>query len=470
MIRSALLVLASIYLVGHWLAGLAVAVLLLIWRLLPTREGPPVLALAMTTQWTQVTVGLFYAGLTGRALTTIERSEYETMVLLGLASVMALTVGIAAGRAIVWRPDEDQDRPVEIASWKILFAVYIGAVLTRGVLQQLAWTYPTLTQAILAFGFIHLALLFLVLRRLVAPELQWQWIVGLLAFEVALGFTGYFSDFKEPLLIGVMALLEAFDVRRRQHWVLGVACTAVLALACVMWLAVRGEYRQDFDEELFAASRVERLERVQALMTDWIHTSSGGVADVVDRLIDRGWAIYYPALAVARVPSFLPHTDGQILGDALLHLTTPRILFPDKPELISDSELVRRFSGVMVAGAEQNTSIAFGYVAESYVDFGVPVMFVPMVVFGVICGGMYEWLLRLLNRRELATALVTVVFWMSLYLFERSWARTLGLTLTMFVYLGGTAFLIDRWLLLRAAQDDQPDSEPQYATYGSADR
>jgi hypothetical protein len=451
MIRNGALLVASIYLFGHWLAGLAVAVLLLIWRLLRAREGPPVLALAMTTQWTQVTIGIFYVGL------TVERSDYETMVLLGLASVVALTLGLAAGRALVWRPD-DEYRPVEIASWNMLVGVYLGAVLTRGVLQQLAWTYPTLTQAILAFGFIHLALLFLVLRRLVSPQLQWRWVAGLLAFEVALGFTGYFSDFKEPLLLGVMALMEAFDSKRVQHWVLGAACVVVLGVACVMWLAVRVEYRQDFDAELFAASRVERLERVQALMTDWLRTSSGGVVEVVDRLIDRGWAIYYPALAVARIPSFLPHTDGQILGDALLHLVTPRILFPDKPELLSDSEMVRRFSGVMVAGAEQNTSIAFGYVAEAYVDFGIPVMFAPMLAFGFLCGAAYEWLLRALHRRELATALVTVVFWLSLYLFERSWARTLGLTLTMFVYLGGTAYLLDRWLLLRASHH-----EPQEA-------
>jgi hypothetical protein len=453
MLRNALLIIASIYLFGHWLAGLAMAVLLLIWSLLRAREGPPVLALAMTTQWTQVTIGVFYAGLTGRAMVTMEQSDYQPMILLGLGSVVALTLGLAGGRAMAWRAEEGE-RPVEITSWNVLFAVYLGAVLTRGFLQQLAWTYPTLTQAILAFGFIHLALLFLVLRRLVSPQLQWQWIVALLAFEVALGFTGYFSDFKEPLLLSVMALLEAFDSRRVQHWVLGAACTAVLGLACVMWLAVRVEYRQDFDEELFAASRVERLERVKALMTDWLRTSSGGTAEVVDRLIDRGWAIYYPALAVARVPSFLPHTDGQILGDALFHLVTPRILFPDKPELLSDSEMVRKFSGVMVAGAEQNTSIAFGYVAESYVDFGVPLMFAPMVVFGLLCGAAYEWLLRILHRRELATALVTVVFWLSLYLFERSWARTLGLTLTMLVYLGGTAYLIDRWLLLRASHDD----------------
>jgi hypothetical protein len=54
------------------------------------------------------------------------------------------------------------------------------------------------------------------------------------------------------------------------------------------------------------------------------------------------WTIYYPALAVERVPSILPHTNGAILNDALTHIVTPRVFFPDKPELMSDSEKVRK--------------------------------------------------------------------------------------------------------------------------------
>ena len=454
MIPAVVISVVAIYVFGQWIAGVAVGVLLLIWRLLPTREGPPVLALAVTTQWIQVSIGIFYVGLTGRSLTAIDGSDYQSMVLIGLGSVVSLAVGLAAGRALVWR-DEHHERPAVLTTWNVLIGAYIGSVVLRGVLQQLAWSYPTLTQAILAFSFIHFGLLFLVLRRLVSPALRWKWIVGLLAFEIALGFTGYFSDFKEPLLLGVLALLEAFDYRRSQHWVLGAVCALALGIACVMWLAVRSEYRQDFDEKLFAASRMARLERIQALMTDWLQTGAGGVDEVLDKLVDRGWAIYYPALALARVPSVIPHTDGQLLRGALVHLVTPRILFPNKPDLPSDSDMVRRFSGVYVAGIERNTSIAFGYTAESYVDFGVPVMFIPPLVFGVFCGAMYEWLLRTIQHRELAVSLVTVVFWLGLYLFERSWAITLGLTLTMMAYLGGFSFLLDRFLLMREMREHE---------------
>ena len=52
-------------------------------------------------------------------------------------------------------------------------------------------------------------------------------------------------------------------------------------------------------------------------------------------------------------------------------------------------------------------------------------------------GMAYHGLLRLIRHHELAIASVTVIFWLSLYLFERSWANMLGLSLTLIVYLGG---------------------------------
>jgi hypothetical protein len=82
----------------------------------------------------------------------------------------------------------------------------------------------------------------------------------------------------------------------------------------------------------------------------------------------------------------MPHENGAILSAALTHILTPRVLYHDKPNLPSDSAKVRRYAGVWVAGDRQHTSIAFGYVGESYVDFGVPGMFVPIFLFGLVVG------------------------------------------------------------------------------------
>ena len=98
---------------------------------------------------------------------------------------------------------------------------------------------------------------------------------------------------------------------------------------------------------------------------------------------------------------------------------------------IADSEMVTQYSGVWVAGAKEGTNIAFGYAAESYVDFGVPLMFLPVFLYGFLIGMAYHWWLGAIRHRDLAVGLATVMFWLCLYIFERSWVKTLGLTVTI---------------------------------------
>jgi hypothetical protein len=449
MIPMAAATIAAIYLAGTWLAGLCLAVLFLGWHLLRPDGAPPVLRLAFLYQWSQVSGGVFYMGVTGRLLPAVD-SDYERMVLLGLGCVAALAVGIRLGARWMARLMPHAETPIEEAvSYKTLLIAYVAGIVVTGVVQQLAWSFPAFTQAIIALTFSRLALLFLIVRRLASPTLHGHAIAVLMVVEVLLGFTGYFANFREPLIVIGIALLEVFDSRRAAHWMAAGSVAVVLGLSGLLWMSVRTEYRQDYDADLYAASRATRLERIHALSLAWFTDEGRDLTTNLDALVERHWAVYYPALAVARVPSVLPHTDGEIFFGALRHLVTPRVLFPDKPELPSDSEMVRKYSGVFVAGAEHNTSIAFGYAAESYLDFGVPVMFLPVLLYAVVMGGAYQWFLLTIRHRELAVGLVTVVFWLGLYLFERSWIKTLGIDVTLMVYLGGLTFLVDRFLLLR---------------------
>jgi hypothetical protein len=56
-------------------------------------------------------------------------------------------------------------------------------------------------------------------------------------------------------------------------------------------------------------------------------------------------------------------------------------------------------------------------------------------------------MLRLIRHRDLAISVVTIVGWLSLYLFERSWTKTAGLAATLIIYAGGLTILLDQlWL------------------------
>src|SRR5262249_44425284 len=148
--------------------------------------------------------------------------------------------------------------------------------------------------------------------------------------------------------------------RNLRHWATVAAMGAVTVAIGLVWMGIRNDYRRDYVQmDNFKTDRSARIARIGDLATGFVHSDSEDFIGTVDNFVDRMWPIYYPALAVARVPRHLPHTDGAIFGAALRHITMPRVFFPDKGELSSDSEMVRKYSGVWVAGAETGTSIAF---------------------------------------------------------------------------------------------------------------
>lgn len=447
-VALAILAAAAWLLADDWIAGLSILVLWAGWQYLRTPDGPPVLAMAFTFQWVQVTAGILYYAVTRRRLDAMDLSDYRPMVLIGLGCLVAILLGLKAGLTLARpRVAAPQAVPDLELGWRGLFIAYLVCVALTGTVQELAWEFPAVTQGILALTYARLALIFLMFRRLSQPRIRLGWIGLLLLTEVALGFTGYFAGFREPLMMAAVALLGAFDRRRLHHWVVLGVMLVLMVSTGLMWMSVRTGYRHDLDSEVLAVSREERLARIASLSSAWFKSSADELFSDMDFFVDRLWAVYYPALAVAQVPAVLPHEHGAILGEALYHIFTPRLLFPDKPALPSDSEMVRKYAGVWVAGTEENTSIAFGYAAESYVDFGVPLMFVPIFLYALLLGLAYQWLLRAIRHRELGIALVTAVFWLSLYLFERSWIKNLGFTVTLIVYLGGATILIDRLLL-----------------------
>jgi len=438
-------------LTGEPIGATALVVLWLGYKLLSTGDGLSVLMLAFGFQWIQVSIGLFYTGLTGRPLITSLESNYQPMVMLGLGCILAMAVGIRLGIAAVRRrPEPRGERPQTIMSWTTLLVVYLASAALEPYLMTVAQTHPIWRQALVTITVARLGVLFLIARRLTVPVLRWRPLLLVIAFEVARGFTGFYAGFREPLVLCAIVLLEVFDRRRAAHWAALTAMVVVMGLASVMWMGVRTTYRAEYLEvDSLVNSRSARLNRVTDLGASFFTQDWSEMAQTADKLVDRVWAVYYPALAVERVPRVLPHTGGSILSAAVQHVLTPRIFFPDKPELISDSELVRRYSGVWVAGEEQNTSIAFGYAAEAYIDFGVPLMFLPSLVFGLFMGIAYAWLVRHIRHVELMVATVTVIFWMALYLFERSWANTLGNAVSLLVYLAIPVALVDDFLLVR---------------------
>lgn len=436
-----------------WLAAASVVLLWLAWYQLRTQDGLTVVALAFTFQWLQVCAGTLYYGITGRTSPLVLATNVRPMVLVGLCCLLALLEGLVLGRRWLREHTSPRNEPtpgVLPLTQPQIFGLYVVSVFVQGSLQVVAWHVPQLTQGLLAIGFVRYVILFILLRRLAQPRFRRVPFIAIVVVEVILSSTGYFADFREPLMIAVLTLLDIGKPRRVGHAASFVLIGALVLLTSLIWTAIKPDYRLAYREGA-VESRTARIALIGHLTSEWIDGGTTRWQATFDKLADRVWAVYYPALAMRRVPAMVPYTDGAIFRNALVHIFTPRLFFKDKPDLISDSDKVREYSGVWVAGEESGTSIAFGYAAESYVDFGIPWMFIPVFCWGVAMGASISWLRQRIRYGELAIAVTTIVAWLPLYLFERSWAMMMGLAITMLVFLGGAAMLFDRILAARSS-------------------
>jgi hypothetical protein len=382
-----------------------------------------------------------YFALSGRTIVEMRTDVYRPMVLIGLGCVAVLFAGfyLAAG----FRRGNPPRNKHQLLPWTTnqVAAIYGATVAMSGVLTELAWSTSGLTQAILVFSRVRYVLLFLLITRLVRPTPRWWWIVGILMLETGLGFAGFFADFREPLVIAAIAVLGAMDRRQPKTWLI-IASLGLLAVSSgLIWTAIKPVLRQNY---VAYATRSERLTAVFGVTGSAFSRGPDIWKYESDSMVSRIWAVYFPALALTRVPSILPHENGAILKGAIRNVLTPRLFFPDKPVLPSQSDEVRKYSGVWVGGRETNTSYAFGYAGESYVDFGLPYMFLPVFVFGALLGFAYRFLSRHIGHYELRTGVLIVIVWSTMGVYEASWVMLIGPSLTILAILGGGALLLDK--------------------------
>ena len=447
--------------------GFAVWVLWLIWRALATRDELPVLAVVMTYHWAQMVCGNFYIWFTERHIAG-GRVDYEYLyVMLSLGCVVATVIGMAAGRKSIDHYVHQQANREIALSWQSLLAIYVLMFLSRTGLDELAGSAPLMRQGIVMLNSARVAVFYLIMRRFVRTE-NYAGAAAFLLAEVAVGMSGYFSGFKEPLLITIVVTVEVFDRRNAMHW---LTLTAVMVSAVTlgaMWIGIRGTIRAQIEK----GRTTTTSERVSSFMQSgrmWLGGEDYEKWAAFDGMIMRMWDVTYPAMALQRVPSALPHTNGEFIKEAMVHAVTPRFLFPDKAIIGNESLRTSKYAGIHLAGAEQNTSIAFGYAIESYIDFGLPWMWLPSLIFGFVLGVGYSFLLRTLQHRELAVATATLVYWVTLNLANMSWAKRLGAFTSAFLYIVPLCFLLDRWLLMKLP--DAPSTEaPAVPTFSQTVR
>lgn len=377
-------------------AGALVVAVVLVW-LLWRRGEPPALLFAMGYHWLQATVLVFRANLQGSDLAWMDygpRVVTATWLTLGGIVVVALGMRWGAGR----RSLQEHAHAVSAIASQLSVERLTTATLTAIVLSQvvggIAFSVPGMAQPLLALVSIRWVLVFLLTFTVLAQRRGYRWLLLVLAIEIVVGFMGYFSGFRDVLVVMLLAALTMPAQVRRMRLRAAVVLAAMVLLLGVVWTGIKTEYREFLNQgtrqQVIMVSPEQRVSKLASLVAG---LDADRMAVAVEQLADRVTYVYYFGKTLEAVPAYIPHTAGKLWQEALLNSLVPRALDPDKP-VIEDSARTARYTGLNVAGAAQGTSISLGYMAESYVDFGPMGMMVPLLAWGFLLGRLYRWLVN----------------------------------------------------------------------------
>jgi hypothetical protein len=387
-----------------FLGLLACAVLAIGLKLLWRPGEPPILLFVLIIQWLQSATGALYANAVGVPLAAVGGVDglfpltapytYAAGLMLTGVFVLALAMHHGAGprHSALFERQQAFMRSRPLRFWLVL---YVAASLAGSLFLVLAPMAGGLRQPLLALGEIKWIGFVLLTFAAFASQnraARWIWMCVLL-FEVALGFGGYFSSFKEPIFYALIALAACMPRLKLRHVVGGGLLVAFTIMLSLVWTAVKVDYREFVSggerTQAIAVGYSKSVGEFTRLADELDGQDMGAAADT---LLKRVMYHHFFGVTASRVPAYLPHTWGEIWGEALVRPFMPRVLFPDK-RAIEDSDLTNRYTGLRVAGAEQGTSISLGYMAEAYIDFGPLVMFAPIALLGSCLGFFYRWLL-----------------------------------------------------------------------------
>ena len=266
-----------------------------------------------------------------------------------------------------------------------LFQVYLGAAGFAFILAPLARLSGGLAQPVQALEALKYVAIFTLFATVLSTRYGYKLLLLVVLVEIAIGFTGLFSGFKTILIV---LLLTGLSLRMtlRIPTIAGIAAAfSALVVLLLFWTAVKSEYREYAtgysDTQTIAAGLGDRA---RMLIDKALHPEEIEWGLAIDGVVRRIAYIDFFGATIGVVENapeeeFLPRWR-----DALEHVAKPRILFPNKPSL-DDTEVFLRYVRDEVGDdSRPGTSISIGYLAENFIDFGFPLMLIPVGVMGLV--------------------------------------------------------------------------------------
>jgi hypothetical protein len=429
----------------------------LMWRV----NEPKHLLVNLVLNWMVVAILLPYGAIFQKPLSELSVYKSDTIVYatwLAVLSQVFYILGIyLPSRNLVVTQMEKLQLVLSRYDGKKLFTAYIVYSFFTAFLTPILLSVSggQMLMGLVYFKWVFLT--FLIIHTSVIPS-NTKYVLLFVAFEILLSFSGFWSAFKDYILVAV----GAFFTLNRKISVKAFIATLMIVVSTffifVVWSASKGKYRA-FLTGGARSQNVVQTNQLNNIAVLWDIVSEDFNAENFSESFERGRdaLIYrisyveYFALALKQVPTFLPHENGQLFQNALEHVFKPRILFPDK-KVIYDSDLTSKYTGISFAGKDEGVSFSLGYVPEAYIDFGPVYMFIPIFFFGLFVGWMYKTLL-LKGYNIVWGICYSAPIFQYAWMFPVPGTKLLGWSITYFVnfYLINRFLVkyLDRWLLLK---------------------
>jgi len=433
------------------LTAASVLTLALVTALLWRKREPPILFFVAAVQWLQVSLKVFHADFLGVSVKEMfGGGEISQAIWLGLSGILILALG--ARCALARLPRLTEPKMQEEASqfsvrriWKVYLGFFIASISFKGLLR----TIPQITQIGLAFLKLRWVMFFILAYTVLHRKRNKGYLIAAMVFELIIGITGFFSNFNDVLILVLIALLTVGYSLRPRNMVKVAAVAALIILFSTAWLSVRNEYRGYVsggkEQQIITVPFKERLTKIMELS---FSLDGRDLSNGLEALLERVAYVDMFAHVIKRVPSKIPHEGGKLWARAVKHVVLPRLLFPDKPRLASDTALTIEYTGLKLAGAERGTSIGMGYMAETYIDFGPLLMFAVIFALGLLYGLVYRYFAEQAKVKIFGYA-VAVSILKDVFFFETDNAKLLGGILMGVIIMALALKFVAPWFISR---------------------
>jgi hypothetical protein len=118
-----------------------------------------------------------------------------------------------------------------------------------------------------------------------------------------------------------------------------------------------------------------------------------------------------------QVPEVIEHQGGDDIAAVIEFLLVPRFINADKG--VKDASLrTSYYTGKTFSNASQGTSISMGYFCDLYIDFGLYIMFIPLMLIYLAIGYVYAKIITTRKFNILFVYGLLIGFFLSMGAFE----------------------------------------------------